>query len=146
VFPSCEFINRLTIIHEQKITSMEIIRYDMRKLPLLPYEHEDSYCGLFKISCEGIHGFAEFNVRRGSEPADLVKWASVFGLLKGLNPKQAINYIAEHQSLWGEDRVHFLLKGLDNLIFNLENSEDSTMSQEQVRAFLMEYALTYYSF
>lgn len=146
MFPSCEFINQITINHEMKITSMEIIRYDVRKLPLLPNEHSNSYCGLFKISCGGIHGFAEFALPRGSEPADLVKWASVFGLLKGLDPKQAIHYITEHQSLWGEVRVHFLLKCLDNLIINLENSEHMAMSKEQVRAFLMKYALTYYSF
>lgn len=82
MFPSYELINQITINHEMKITSMEIIRYDMQKLPLLPHEQSDSYCGLFKISCGDIHGFAEFNLSRGSEPADLVKWASVFGGLK----------------------------------------------------------------
>lgn len=146
MFPSCKLINQITINHEMKITSMEIIRYDMRKLPLLPHKHSDSYCGLFKISCGAIHGFAEFNLPRGSEPADLVKWATVFGGLKGLEPKQAIHYITEHQCLWGEVRAHFLLKCLDNLIFNLDNCGNLPMSQEQVRAFLMEYALTYYSF
>lgn len=146
MFPSCELINQITINHEMKITSMEIIRYDMRKLPFLPHEHSDSYCGLFKISCGDIHGFAEFILPRGSEPDDLVKWASVFGGLKGLEPKQAIHYITEHQSQWGEVRAHPLLECLDNLIFNLENCGNLHMSREQVRAFLMEYALTYYSF
>jgi len=131
-----------------RISSMEIIRYDMRKLPFIAREHASSYCGLFKISCGNVHGFAEFELPVGSHPSDLVKWASVFRALKGMELSQVTQFIQQHQELWGNERMLFLHEAVSNLLLNLEqgSTSDVMLNREEIRAFLMQYALTYYSF
>ncbi|MFE6073678.1 hypothetical protein ACFVQB_04270 [Paenibacillus sp. NPDC057886] len=133
---------------EARISSMEIIRYDMQKLPFIARDHSSCYCGLFKISCGYVHGFAEFELPEGSHPSDLVKWASMFRALKGMELSQVMHYIQQHHTLWGNERMLFLHEAVNNLLLNLEQSStsDVKLNREEIRAFLMQYALTYYSF
>ncbi|MGO4729425.1 hypothetical protein [Paenibacillus sp. 2KB_22] len=130
------------------ISSMEIIRYDMQRLPCLETDQATCYCGLFKISCGETHGFAEFKLSEGAYPTDLVHWASVFRVLNGMQPNQAIRHIEQQREIWGNERVLFVEEAVRNLLFNLEKRNDgsSKLSREEIRAFLMQYALTYYSF
>ncbi|QLG40997.1 hypothetical protein HW560_24730 [Paenibacillus sp. E222] len=145
---SCDVKIRPEIRVDARISSMEIIRYDMRKLPFVAQERSSCYCGLFKISCGNVHGFAEFKLPVGSHPSDLVKWASVFRALKGMELSQVMQYIQQHQELWGNERMLFLHEAVSNLLFNLEqaSTSDVVLSRDEIRAFLMQYALTYYSF
>ncbi|SEN44935.1 hypothetical protein [Paenibacillus sp. OK076] len=145
---SCDVKIRPEIRVDARISSMEIIRYDMQKLPFIAREHASSYCGLFKISCGNVHGFAEFELPAGSHPSDLVKWASVFRALKGMELSQVKQYIQQYQELWGNERMLFLHEAVSNLLFNLEHAStsDVMLSRDDIRAFLMQYALTYYSF
>ncbi|MDN4603464.1 hypothetical protein P5G61_19645 [Paenibacillus sp. F6_3S_P_1C] len=133
---------------DARISSMEIIRYDMRKLPFIAREHSSCYCGLFKISSGNVHGFAEFESPGGSHPSDLVKWVSVFRALKGMELSQVMQYIQQHQQLWGNERIVFLQEAVSDLLLNLEqaSTSDDRLNREEIRAFLMQYALTYYSF
>ncbi|WP_413378130.1 hypothetical protein [Paenibacillus taichungensis] len=145
---SCDVEIRSEIRVDSRISSMEIIRYDMRKLPFIAREHSSCYCGLFKISCGNVHGFAEFELPEGSHPPDLVKWASVFRALKGMELSQVTQYIQQHQELWGNKRMLFLHEAFSDLLLNLEqgSASDVMLSREEIRIFLMQYALTYYSF
>ncbi|MFB8373967.1 MULTISPECIES: hypothetical protein [Paenibacillus] len=144
----CDVEIRTEIRVDTRISSMEIIRYDMRKLPFIAREHSSCYCGLFKISCGNVHGFAEFELPVGSHPSDLVKWASVFRVLKGMELSQVTQFIQQHQELWGNERMLFLHEAVSNLLLNLEqgSTSDVMLNREEIRAFLMQYALTYYSF
>lgn len=145
---SCDVEIRPEIRVDARISSMEIIRYDMRKLPYIAQEHSSCYCGLFKISCGNVHGFAEFILPEGSHPSDLIKWASVFRALKGMELSQAMQCIEQHHTLWGNERMLFLHEAVSNLLLNLEHAStsDVMLNREEIRAFLMQYALTYYSF
>jgi hypothetical protein len=120
----------------------------MQKLPFIAQEHSACYCGLFKISCGNVHGFAEFELPVGSHPSDLVKWASVFRALKGIELSQVMQFIQRYQELWGNERMLFLHEAVSDLLSNIEqaSSLDVILNREEIRAFLMQYALTYYSF
>lgn len=144
----CDVEIRTKIRVDTRISSMEIIRYDMRKLPFIAQERSSCYCGLFKISCGNVHGFAEFELPVGSHPSDLVKWASVFRVLKGMELSQVTQFIQQHQELWGNERTLFMHEAVSNLLLNLEqgSTSDVMLNREEIRAFLMQYALTYYSF
>ncbi|HBU81934.1 MAG TPA: hypothetical protein DEF35_09865 [Paenibacillus sp.] len=148
VIASCDVKIRSEIHVNARISSMEIIQYDMRKLPFIEREQIFRYCGLFKISCGHVHGFAEFELPEGSHPTDLVQWASVFRALKGMHMSQVMQYIKQHQTLWGHERMLFLHEAVNHLLLNLEqaSTSDDRLSQEEIRTFLMQYALTYYSF
>ncbi|MCW3794722.1 hypothetical protein OM416_24290 [Paenibacillus sp. LS1] len=145
---SCDVGIQREMSADPRISSMEIIRYDMQRLPCIETEHVTCYCGLFKISCGETHGFAEFKLSEGAHPTDLVHWASVFRRLRGMQPTQAIRHIEQHREIWGNERVLFVEEAVRNLLFNLETRNDgsSKLSREEIRTFLMHYALTYYSF
>lgn len=117
---------------DARISSIEIIRYDLRKLPFITRDHSSCYCGLFKISCGNVHGFAEFELPLGSHPSDLVKWASVFRALKGMELSRVMQYIQQHQELWENERMLFLHEAVNDLLLNLEqaSASDVMLSRE----------------
>lgn len=145
---SCDVGIQRELSADPRISSMEIIRYDMQRLPYLETNQATCYCGLFKISCGETHGFAEFKLSEAAYPTDLVHWASVFRVLKGMYPNQAIRHIGQQREIWGNERVLFVEEAVRHLLFNLEKRNDgsSKLSGEAIRTFLMQYALTYYSF
>jgi hypothetical protein len=61
---------------------------------------------------------------------------------------QVMHYIKQHQTLLGNERMLFLHEAVSHLLLNLEqaSTSDDRLSQEEIRTFLMQYALTYYSF
>ncbi|MCM3129306.1 MULTISPECIES: hypothetical protein [unclassified Paenibacillus] len=132
----------------EAISSMEIIRYDSRRLPYLTEENRH-YCGLFKITCGTAHGFAEFDLPQESAPEDLITWISVFTVLKELTVEQAKTCIADHEQDWGMERTRIAEEALADLQLMQEADEELhsiISSRSLVRSFLMEYGLTYYSF
>lgn len=130
------------------ISSMEIIRYDSRRLPYLT-EEKYHYCGLFKITCGTAHGFAEFELPQESAPGDLIPWISVFAILKELTVEQAKLCVADHEQEWGMERTRIAEEALADLQMMQEADAELhpvISSRLLVRSFLMEYGLTYYSF
>ncbi|WP_211746069.1 hypothetical protein [Paenibacillus sp. Marseille-Q4541] len=133
--------------HSFPIGSMEIIRYDVRQLPF--FTLESRYVGLLKISCGGIDGFAEFNLPKQRQPADLIRWISVIRCLKGLQLEEAQTYIRKCEQEWGPDRIGVVRAALSDIEGKLvcrEEEMDARLAEPFDRTFMMDHALTYYSF
>jgi len=79
--------------------------------------------GLLKLSCGNAAGYGVCLISEGFAPADLVRWSTCFGRLRGLTPEEASAAVAADR--WGARERHaeqyaLLRRALADLLVALE--------------------------
>lgn len=132
-----------------RIGSMAIIQYDYRQFPDSKHV-QHRCCGLLTMSCNGAQGMAEYELPEIKGTFDLVRWASVFTLLKGLSFTEAHQYIQHHADNWGHVKTELALSTLSDLTthVNLQSLSPATpiVKPRISRSYLIKHGLVYYSF
>ncbi|SMF64978.1 hypothetical protein SAMN05661091_0123 [Paenibacillus uliginis N3/975] len=134
-------------LHETMIRYMEIFRFDGNSAEQdIPWNDKSTNCGLFKISCSGASGYAEYALPDTREYADLVRWSSVFMRLKGLTVAEAISTVQKQQ--WGAVRTMLAESALKDLSANLIqcNERQRLGSLPLERSFLIDCSRAYFLF
>ncbi|MDF2652602.1 MAG: hypothetical protein K0Q73_8407 [Paenibacillus sp.] len=138
-----------SFLKEHRIGSMEIFRYDCNWLKKCVEENaKNCECGLFKISSGHLNGYAEFQLTGKQQAADLVRFASVFGSLKGLSIYESIRLIHAHEGIWGKPRKELVEAALSNLINNIKQfGLVKPMIELNWESFILfDYSESYFSF
>ncbi|GEM_PF-5768400 len=109
---------------ERKLSGIEMFAFDV---VMEPRENEPRgkirRYGLLKLSCGAAAGYGVCLISEDFAPADLVRWSSCFGRLRGLTPEEAS--AAASADRWGARERHpaqyALLRGaLADLLAALE--------------------------
>ncbi|RTE06421.1 hypothetical protein [Paenibacillus whitsoniae] len=138
-----------SILKEHRIRSMEIFRYDCNWLKTCVEENVNNCeCGLFKISCGPLHGYAEFRLPSKQQTGDLIRFASVFGSLKGRTIDECIRLIQVYEGLWGPARKELVETALSNLINKIKQSGlvKAKIESKWESFILFDYSESYFSF
>lgn len=134
-------------LQEATIRYMEIFRFDCNSADLhIPLSGKSLNCGLFKISCSGASGYAEYVLPDTREYADLVRWSSVFMSLKGMSVAEALQFTLEQP--WGAVRTMLAASALKDLAANLSQCHERQRlgSLPLERSFLMDCSRAYFLF
>lgn len=106
-------------------------------------DNEKCICGLFKLSSNGIDGWAEYTLPDMNQHFDLIHWASVFMHLKGLPIDKALHFVQNMTETWGSIRTAIAEAALIDLSANLQNPSSSLTLE---RSFLFTRSQAYFSF
>lgn len=127
-----------------KIDYIEIYQFDCTLMEnRILGNSEKSNCGLFKISSNGVHGWADYMIPDVEHHFDLVHWASVFMKLKGLSIYEGIRFIQNKDETWGAVRKSLAESALVDLSANLKNPSRGITLE---RSFLFNRSQAYFSF
>lgn len=111
-------------MNERKLSGIEMFAFDVveEARENEPRKTVRRY-GLLKLSCGTAAGYGVCLISEGFIPADLVRWSTCFGRLRGLTPEEASAAIAADR--WGARERHaeqyaLLRRALADLLVALE--------------------------
>ncbi|WP_037285541.1 hypothetical protein [Saccharibacillus sacchari] len=111
-------------MNERKLSGIEMFAFDVveEARENEPRKTVRRY-GLLKLSCGTAAGYGVCLISEGFAPADLVRWSTCFGRLRGLTPEEASAAVAADR--WGARERHaeqyaLLRRALADLLVALE--------------------------
>lgn len=135
--------------YEGTIRSIEIFRLDQELTRRLFSDNgKDSICGYMKLSGNGFSSWSEYRLPYNNKTFDLVRWASVFMNLKGLDVARAFQLVQEKEECWGNVRKELAESALRNWVpaFRSPIHFPPQVDIPKEHTYFIEHADSYFSF
>ncbi|WP_028551399.1 hypothetical protein [Paenibacillus sp. UNC451MF] len=140
-----------------QIVSSQIVSIELFQLDLLACQtiqghasiHDAASC-LLKVSSTGKNGWGVCMLPAGEPRFDFIKWAAVFGKLKGVTVPSALQLVQQHHTDWGTERYTLGKATLTDLVSQCQRgcclSRQSEVCNGLERSFLIDHSDRYFSF